>query len=153
MRVVYRVLAFIIAVEVAIQAAVMVFAIAGLGIWVQDGGVLDKATMESEEPAFPEGIGFFLHAMNGMYLIPLLALLLLIASFFAKVHRGVAYALLVLGLVVLQIFLGIFGHEAAFFGLLHGLNALLLFAIAFRAGIRAGRPESEPSMTEQHAPA
>lgn len=153
MRVVYRVLAFIIAVEVAIQASVMVFAVAGLGIWVQDGGVLDKATMESEEPAFPEGIGFFLHAMNGMYLIPLLALLLLIASFFAKVHRGVAYALLVLGLVVLQIFLGIFGHEAAFFGLLHGLNALLLFAIAFRAGIRAGRPESEPSMTEQHAPA
>jgi hypothetical protein len=153
MRVVYRVLAFIIAVEVAIQAAVMVFAVAGLGIWVQDGGVLDKATMESDESAFPEAIGFFLHAMNGMYLIPLLALLLLIFSFFAKVHRGVVYALIVLGLVLLQIFLGIFGHEAAIFGLLHGLNALLLFSVAFRAGIRAGRPGVEPSMTGQHAAA
>jgi hypothetical protein len=153
MRVVYRVLAFIIAIEVAIQAAVMVFAIAGLGIWVQEGGVLDKATMESDEPAFPEGIGFFLHAMNGMYLIPLLALLLLISSFFAKVHRGVVYALIVLALVALQIFLGIFGHEAAIFGLLHGLNALLLFSVAFRTGLRASRPDIERSMTEEHATA
>jgi hypothetical protein len=153
MRVVYRVLAFIIAVEVAIQAAVMVFAVAGLGIWVQEGGVLDKASMESEEPAFPEAIGFFLHAMNGMYLIPLFALLLLIASFFAKVHRAVVFALIVLGLVALQIFLGIFGHEAAIFGMLHGLNALILFSVAFRAGIRAGRPGIERSMTEEHATA
>lgn len=153
MRVVYRVLAFLIAIEVAIQAALMVFAVAGLGIWVQEGGVLDKATMESDEAAFPEAIGFFLHAMNGMYLIPLLALLLLIASFFAKVHRSVVYALIVLVLVALQIFLGLWGHEAAIFGLLHGLNALLLFSVAFRAGFRAGRPDIQPSMTTEHATA
>jgi hypothetical protein len=153
MRVVYRVLAFIIAIEVAIQAAVMAFAITGQGIWLQQGGVLDKAVIESDEVPFPEAIGFMLHGMNGMFVIPVIALLLLIASFFAKVHRAVVYALLVLVLVALQIFLGIFGHEAAIFGLLHGLNALLLFSVAFRAGLRASRPDIERSMTEEHATA
>ncbi len=46
MKSVYRVLAFLIALEVMVQAAVMVWGIAGLGIWVDDGGVLDKQTFE-----------------------------------------------------------------------------------------------------------
>jgi hypothetical protein len=153
MRVVYRVLAFIVAIEVAIQAAVMVFAVAGLGIWVQEGGVLDKAAMESEEAPFPEVVGFMLHGMNGMFVIPVIALLLLISSFFAKVRRGIVFALVILALVILQIFLGIFGHEAAIFGMLHGLNALALFTVALWAGLRAKKREAEPLMTEQHAPA
>ena len=43
MRNAYRILAIIIAVEVVIQAMAMVFAVAGLGIWVDDGSTLDKA--------------------------------------------------------------------------------------------------------------
>lgn len=144
MRVVYRVLAYIIAAEVAIQAAFMAYAVAGLGIWVDGGGVLDSAVMESEDPPFDEAIGFMLHGMNGMMVIPALALLLLISSFFAKIKRGVLFALILLGWVVVQIFLGLWGHEAAIFGLLHGLVAFAVYGTAFMAGFRAKKPAPEP---------
>jgi hypothetical protein len=140
MRSAYRVLAWIIAAEVAIQAMVMVYAIAGLGKWVDEGGVFDRAVFESEEFAFPELVGAMIHAINGMMVIPALALLLLIASFFTKLPGAVKWAALVLLLVVLQVALGLLGHGAAIFGALHGLNALLLFSAAVMAGLRAKRP-------------
>ncbi len=92
MRSVYKVLAFLIAIEVAVQAMAMVFAIAGLGKWVAEGGVLDKAVLEGGPPPFPEGVGFFVHGMNGMMVIPALALLLLVTSFFAHVPGAVKWA-------------------------------------------------------------
>jgi len=60
----------------------------------------------------------------------------LIVSFFAKVPGGVKWAALVLLAVVVQVALGIYGHENAVFGMLHGLNALILFSLAFMAGKR-----------------
>ena len=136
MRSAYRVFAFLIAVEVAVQASMMAFAVAGLGIWVdKEGGVLDKATFESE-PDFTGAVGFMIHGINGMMVIPLLALVFLIVSFFAKVPGGVKWAALVLLAVVVQVALGIYGHENAVFGMLHGLNALILFSLAFMAGKR-----------------
>ncbi len=140
MRTAYRVLAYLIALEVAIQAAVMVYAIAGLGLWVaEDGGVLDQASFESGESLFPEMIGLILHGMNGMMVIPALAVLLLVVSFFAKVPRGPVWAAAVLGLVVLQVALGLGGHTLPFLGMLHGLNALALFTVAFLAARRSHR--------------
>jgi hypothetical protein len=140
MRSAYRVLAWIIAAEVAIQAMVMVYAIAGLGIWVDQGGVFDRAALESEEMPFPEVIGIIIHAINGMMVIPALALILLIVSFFTKAPGAVKWGALVLLLVVLQVALGLFGHGAAIFGALHGLNALVLFSAAVYAGLRVKRP-------------
>lgn len=136
MKSAYRVLAYIIAIEVVVQASMIAFAFAGLGIWVdKEGGVLDKAAMESDLE-FTGVIGFMVHGINGMMIIPLLALVLLIVSFFAKVPRGVQWALTVLGLVILQVTLGLFGHESAYFGMLHGINALALFTVALMAGRR-----------------
>jgi hypothetical protein len=150
---VYRVLAYLVALEVMVQAAVMVWGVAGLGIWVDEGGVLDKQTFEdafdSGEAPFDEFAGLMIHGMNGMMIIPVIALLLLVASFFAKVPRGIVYALGVVGLVALQIFLGLFGHEISALGALHGVNALILFTVALMAGNRAGkvarldRPETQ----------
>jgi hypothetical protein len=144
MRSVYRVLAGLIALQVAIQAMAMVYAVAGLGIWVDGGGVLNKAAFESEETLFPEMVGFIIHGMNGMMVIPALGLLLLIVSFFAKVPGGVKLAAAVLGLIVLQVALGLFGHSVAALGALHGLNALVLFSAAVFAArrARAGRVAS-----------
>ena len=143
MKQVYRVMAFLIAIEVMVQAAVMVWGIAGLGIWVDDGGVVDKQTFEdafdSGEAPFDEFAGLVVHGTNGMLVIPALALLFVIVSFFAKIPKGVAFAFGVLGLVVLQVFLGLFGHEFAVLGGLHGVNALLLFGAAVMAGVRASR--------------
>lgn len=137
MKTAYKVFAWLVALGVVVQAASMVYAIAGLGIWVdKDGGVLDKAAFESEEELFPEMIGFLVHGMNGMMVIPLLALVLLIISFFAKVPGGIAWAGYVLLAVVVQVTLGLFGHEAALWGGLHGINALILFSLAVYAGLR-----------------
>jgi len=58
MRSAYRVLAYIVAVEVVIQAAAISYALAGLGKWVSDGGTLDKAAMESEDTTFTGVVGF-----------------------------------------------------------------------------------------------
>ena len=55
MRTAYKVLAYIVAAEVAIQAMVMVWAIAGLGVWVDNGGVFDKSIMESGANALHRG--------------------------------------------------------------------------------------------------
>ena len=140
MRTVYRVLAWIIAVEVLLQAAAITYAVFGLGKWIQEGGVLDKSVMESEVTAFPEEVGFMVHGLNGMMIVPVVALLLLVVSFFAKVPRGPALAGAVVGLVALQVLLGMFGHGIPGLGLLHGANALALFAVAVIAARRAARP-------------
>ncbi|GAA4593569.1 hypothetical protein GCM10023194_58150 [Planotetraspora phitsanulokensis] len=152
MRTVYKVLAYIIAVEVAVQASLVVLANAGLGKWVTDGGVLDKAVMESDEFAFPEIIGFILHGVNGGMVIPALALLLLIVSFFAQVSGGVKFAAVVLLLVAVQVTLGYAGHELPALGAMHGLNALLLFTAALHTARRAqpgttGAPAGTPTAT------
>ena len=136
MRTTYRVLAFVIAAEVVVQAAMMAFAVAGLGIWVdKDGGVLDKATMEGDLD-FTGVIGFAIHGMNGMMVIPVIALAFLIVSFFANVPGGVKWAGFVVLAVALQVTLGLLGHENAIFGLLHGVNALIIFSLALMAGKR-----------------
>jgi hypothetical protein len=137
MRTAYKVLAYVVAAEVAIQAMVMVWAIAGLGKWVQGGGVFDKSVMESEgSPPFPEVAGIMVHINNGFFVIPGLALLLLIVSFFTKVRGAIKWAAIVLALVVVQVLLGIFGHEFTAAAAVHGLNALALFGLAIYAGRR-----------------
>jgi hypothetical protein len=146
----YRVLAYLIAAEVMIQAMVMAYAIAGLGLWVDEGGVFDKSVLESGgsifEP-FPEVAGVIIHGINGIGVIPLLALLLLISSFFAKIPAGVKWAAIVLAFVVVQVALGLLGHSVSIAGGLHGLNALALFAAALYAARRV-RTVAEASAAE-----
>lgn len=150
MHAAYKGLAHAIAGLVAFQAAVMVFAISGLYVWVQDGNTLQASDMgEDGGLEFTGVIGFMLHGMVGMMLIPLVALVLLIVSFFAKVTGGVVWAAVVLGLVVLQVALGLFGHSTPYAGLLHGLNAMVLFVVALQAGRRV--PRSQPAEADRVA--
>ena len=141
MRSAYRILAYILALEIVVQAAAMVYAVAGLGKWVDGGGVLDKAAFESEDLSFTGVGGFIIHGINGMMLIPLLALILFIVSFFTKLPKAIVTALVLLLLVVLQVVLGLVGHEIPFVGALHGINALLLFAGALHAARLASTPK------------
>ncbi len=135
MRNVYRVLAFLLAIEVVVQAMAVAYGIAGLTHWVdEDGGVLNKAVFESDDPEFTGIGGFITHGINGMMIIPLIVLLLLIVSFFAKVPGGVQKAAILLGLVVLQVFLGIFSHSIPFVVVLHVLNAFAILGTALAAG-------------------
>ena len=143
MKCAYRVLAFVIAGMVAFQSAVIVFAIFGLFAWVEQGGVVDRRRATDGE----------LHrgrrascctASAGQMLIPLLGLVLLIFSFFAKIPGGIKWALIVFGTIVVQVLLGIFGHGAPLLGLLHGLVALVLFGLAVTAGMRVKRADGDP---------
>ncbi len=76
------------------------------------------------------------HGMNGTMLIPLIALVFMIVSFFAKIPGGVKWAGFVLLAVVVQVLLGMFAHEVPSLGILHGVNALVLFGLAVMAGKR-----------------
>jgi hypothetical protein len=136
MRTAYKVLAYLVALEVVIQAMAVVWAIAGLGKWVDGGGVLDKAVMESGGTPFPEVTGLLLHGINGTFVIPGIALLLVILSFFARLRGAIKWAVLVFVLAVLQGQLGYLGHDIPAAGALHGLNALALFSAALYTGRR-----------------
>jgi heme A synthase len=129
MRGTYRVLAGLIAIGVILQA--MVIALGGFTVLndVDGGEVFDK----NSDP----NVGQLLHGYIGMMIIPLVALLLLIVSFFAKVDGGIKWALYVVGLVALQIALAFASFGAPVVGLLHGLNAFALAAVASMAARRA----------------
>jgi len=136
MRTAYKVLAYLVAAEVTVQAMVIVWFVSGLGKWVEGGGVLDKAAMESEGTPFPQVVGIMAHGINGFFVIPGLALLLLIISFFTKVRGAIKWAVVVFVLVIVQGQLGVLGHDFPWAGALHGLNALALFSVALYAGRR-----------------
>ncbi|MGU3643945.1 hypothetical protein ACLBXX_03195 [Microbacterium sp. C23T] len=152
MRITYRILSFAICALVALQAASHAWASAGLGLYIAEGGVVD-ASAQAGPPPFPEVMGFMIHGMNGMFVIPALALILLIVSFFAKIRRGVAFAAGVFGLVILQVTLGLFGHGIPLLGFLHGVNALLLFTTALLAGLNASKRRVSAAADAIAAPA
>ena len=136
MKTVYRVLAYVIAVLVAVQAAAIGYAVFAQLHWIEGGGTLDGAALESGAP----GTGAFLfHALNGAVFL-LLALVLLIVSFFAKIPQGVRWAVIVLVATVLQIALGTLSRLLAPIGAIHGAVALVLFGVAVMAAMRARKP-------------
>lgn len=149
MRKTYRVLGYLIAAEVVVQAMAIAYALAGLGYWVaEDGGVLDKQVMESDSLSFAGLGGFITHGINGMMVIPVLALLFLVVSFFAKLPGASQRAGAVVGLVVLQVVLGITSHSLPFAAALHACNAFLILVVAFTAALRA-RAQAPTAVVEQ----
>jgi hypothetical protein len=149
MKSVYKVLAYVVAAEVAVQAIAMVYAVAGEGKWIMDGGVMDKAVIESVSSFSLKSSATRSTASTPTMVIPAVAPLLLISSFFAKIPGAVKWAGLVLLLVVIQISLGIFGHSIPVLGALQGLNALLLFSAAVYAARRGRRVPASPAVGPQ----
>ena len=129
MRATYRVLAGLVAIGVVLQAMLIALAWFTVISDMDDGLVIDKN--------YDGNTGHMLHGQFGMMVIPLLALLLLIVSFFAKVPGGVRWALYVVGLVALQIVLAFLSFGAPVLGLLHALNAFAILAVAALASRRA----------------
>ena len=147
MRKTYQVLASLIAILVVVQAMMMVWTIAGLFTWIDDGNTLDKSVVEGwseEPPTFAGSFGFFWHSfIGGVILIPLLGLIMLIVSFFAKVPRGVALAAAIVVSIIVQYLAAVFAEpEEPLLGLVHGLNAFILFGLA----VFAARSAKEAAM-------
>lgn len=128
MKVAYQWLARLIAIGVVLQAAFVAY------------GMFQIFNAAGEGKAFTEdtayNLGQSLHSTFGLMLIPLLALALLVVSFFAKVPGGAKLAGIVVGLVVLQIVLAMLSFPVPVLGVLHGINA---FALAGVAGYAGGR--------------
>jgi len=135
----YRVLAYLIAAGVALQAAAIAYAVFRMFEWVSAGGIIDKALIESDNPQIGGITGFHLHQLVGVTILPLLALLFLISSFFARIPGGIKWALIVFATTLLQSLLGIFAHESSAVGWLHGATALILFTGAVVSGSRVHR--------------
>ena len=148
MRKTYQIVATTIAVLVVVQAAAIAYAIAGVFTWIDEGNTLDKSVVEGWEanpPTFEGSLGSFLHFfIIGGVLIPLLGLILLIISFFAKVPRGPMLAGIVVVAIVVQYLLGTFSASTGtpLLSLLHGLNAFVVFGAAVAAA-RAAKSVAE----------
>lgn len=138
MRSTYRALAGLIAIGVVLQAAWIALAWFIVINDAEGGAVFDENS--------DGNIGHALHSF-GWLVIAVLALALLIVSFFAKIPGGVKWALIVVGVVVLQVALGIFSYELPAIGALHGINAFVLAGVAGGAASRAGKVKSETPHT------
>jgi hypothetical protein len=150
----YRVLAYLIAAGVILQAAAIAYAVFGMFAWVSTGGTIDKALIESDNPQIGGITGFNLHQLVGVTVLPLLALLFLISSFFARIPGGIKWALIVFAATLAQGLLGIAAHESSAVGWLHGAMALILFTLAAFSGVRVRSALASRALaTEQEASA
>jgi hypothetical protein len=149
MRTALRVLFYLLAAEVVVQAMAIAFGIAGLGKWVDDGHSATKALFDNDNADFGGKTGFAIHGMNGMMVIPVLILVLLIVSFFAKVAGATKNAAILLGLIVLQIVLGLSAHGVPGLIVVHVLNAFVIFSFAAMTAWRLGNtvPADAPRET------
>jgi heme A synthase len=135
MKTAYRVLAYAIAALVAVQAAAIGYAGFAQLNFIDGGGTVDGASIDSA----PGTGAYIFHAFNAGTVL-LAALVMLIVSFFAKIPQGVRWAVIVLVCTVVQIALGTLSHLLAAIGAVHGAVALVLFGVAVMAAMRARRP-------------
>ena len=133
MHTAYKVLAFLIVGLVAVQAAAHAWASSGLVKYLAQGGTIDFESTEA--PPVPEFLGLMIHGMNGMFVIPIVAIVLLIVALVTKSSRAIIWAGVVVGLVALQVTLGLLGHETTALAFLHGLNAIVLAGTALATGL------------------
>ena len=127
MKQTFRVFAGLIALGVLVQAAAIAFGWFDALNKVDSGLGIDKN--------YDGNFGHTLHGIDGMYVIPLIGLILLIVSFVAgrAVPGGRKWAGIVFGTIVLQVVLAFVAFSVPVIGALHGLNALVIFASAVRA--------------------
>ena len=148
MRAAYKYLAHTIAGLVVVQAAAVALAMFGLLYWVgEDKKTLTPTIVNDRSADFSGSVGFAIHSFGAMA-VALLAIVLLIVSFFAKFDGAVKWAGFVFGAVLLQWIFAIVAFSAPLVGFLHGANALIVFSVALMAGRRAGAITANAAPTE-----
>lgn len=144
MKQTYRALAGLIALGVLVQAASVAFGWFDVLNQVDEGALVFNSTDQYN-------VGHDIHQIVGMNVMPLLGLILLIVSFFAKIPSGVKWAAGLFVAIILQVVLGIVAFSVPIVGALHGINALVILMLASQVARRAataGRTDAEP---KQHA--
>jgi hypothetical protein len=136
MRTTYKVLGHSIAGFVAIQAAAIALWVFGMFKWVDDGHSLTQQVSDDRLEGVTGSVGITIHSFGAM-IVALLAIVLLIISFFAKIPGGVKWAGFVFLAVLVQWVLAIVSFEAPGLGFLHGINALAIAWLGWRAAKQA----------------
>jgi hypothetical protein len=139
MKATYRVLAGLTCLLVLVPAAAIAFGTFGILNFVEGGDDYTK-TVAEDRASDAGGIGQNIHSFGAMA-IALVAIILLIVSFFAKIDGGVKWAGIVFLAVLLQWVFAIVAFSAPVVGLLHGLNAFVIFGTAMAAMQNAKRSE------------
>ena len=134
MRATYRVLAMLIAVGVVLQVVFIAIA------WFQVLKELDSGSVFDKN--YEGNWAHVAHFQVGMIVIPVIALVLLIISFFARIPGGVKWAAITFGLVALQIILAFASFAVPVLGSLHAINAFALAAVASIAARKAREAET-----------
>jgi len=130
MKATYRVLAILIPVLVAVQAAAIAAGTFDVLHSVDDGRPYTESAGQNP--------GQMVHSLGAMA-VAVVGLLLLVVSLFAKIEGGVKWAGFVFLSVVFQWVVAIVAFGAPVVGALHGLNALLLFGLGMSAAAAATR--------------
>jgi hypothetical protein len=148
MRATYVVLARAIGVLVLVQAASIAFGTFGILKFVEDGDDYTKSV--AEDRTATGALGQNIHSF-GAVAIALVAIVLLVVSFFAKIDGGLRWAGLVFLAVLAQWVFAIIAFSAPVVGMLHGLNAFVIFGVAMaaaqnaRTSTRAADPTTAPA--------
>lgn len=133
MKAIYRGLALLVPIIVAVQAMAIATEMFGLGSWVEDGNSFTKSALEGDSGSVTGAVGGQIHGFGAMALV-LIGLVLLVVSFFAKIDGGVKWAAIVFGDVLLQWVFAFAGFIVSWqIGALHGLNALVLAGLGMKA--------------------
>jgi hypothetical protein len=148
MKATYRVLAALVAVLVLVQAAAIAFGTFGILNFVEDGSDYTKSV--AEDRTATGALGQNIHSFGAMA-VALVAIVLLLVSFFAKIEGGVKWAGIVFLVVLLQWVLAIVAFSAPVVGALHGLNAFVMFGVAMSAAqqAKASMAGETPSQARQ----
>ncbi|MFF5791766.1 hypothetical protein ACFY5D_06945 [Paeniglutamicibacter sp. NPDC012692] len=117
MRTAYKIVAHLISLAVVVQAAVVAWSM------FEAIALLQRGIMPAGPP-----FAAILHGNIGMYVVPVLAIALVAIALFA--HAGLKWALLTLLAVALQIALAFAAFGAPWLGMLHGINAFAVLALA-----------------------
>lgn len=134
MKSAYTYLAWLIALDVLLQAASIAYASFGLGKWVDDGHTLTKGTVDDAHFAGVGGYAF--HGVNGTVVITLLGIALLVVAFLAGIPGAPKAAGILLAMIVVQVLLGMLSQAAPILGAVHGMLALGVFGWAAMIGMR-----------------
>jgi hypothetical protein len=149
MRKLYSALAWTILGGVVVQAAAIAFGFGGMTAYVMEGGVVDKALVESGSGSFTGEAGFPVHGIVGGIVLPVVALLLAVSSFWVRVPRSRRWAWGLFVLVVLQGELGYMIEDLPYVGLVHGANALAVLLVAYHVARMPARSAASASATAE----
>jgi hypothetical protein len=138
MRATYKVLGHLIAGLVVVQAAAIALWVFGLLHWIDDGKGHSLTPQLSDDrlEGVTGSVGIAIHSF-GAIAVALVAIVLLIISFFAKFNGAVKWAGFVFLAVLLQWVFAIASFETPGLGVLHGANAILVAWLGWRAAKQA----------------